>query len=343
MPEETKTLSKTEAENIAIKIYRESLKNRNYRLYEKFFIYISRYFMDPSEFIMNDLVEGLSENYPTGVRNNAYLNITNSYKDNISGSYLESDARTLCTTLRDLVNNLNMHVKDDVRYIGMTSFDDKLLSTILYSCPLIISPDSNLQKASVWSADQPIGYMKRCLHEPNYFFNHKAFYDMVEIPLMSTPISQSEYDFITNEDNYKNEFEKVKNITDRIIIQWFNSEATTWKEDITSLIDKNTLSREKIAVYNRVFNSISNISAKYLKFFSDFSELKDIIVLEYVFPKIIDEVVIESDELEVIKFEPILGDKIMGFIDSMQSDMDICSTDIDSYTRDLIESYNTKA
>ena len=269
---------------IILNSYVKILKERDLHLFEKFFTYVSVYYNSVDELLFNDSVCKVSVSKPLSVCTSKYNEILKSYKDGLVGSPLEADLRNLVTSCSSMINGINRYKYRYLDDLKLTKWP-KMMEEQFKLFPLLKPPGAP-KDPDIWAAGSPIGFMARGLFNGNFIFDHESFYKVLIKALKNFTDPESTIQHWIDNDFPEEGISEVTEILDVYINEWFNAAST---EGLTFLdkIAYNSLSEmQKISFASLVENN-TNREVMALEFLTNFSSIKNMVIIEEVLPKIV--------------------------------------------------------
>jgi len=324
-------------QQIAVKIYREELKKEEYsayRYYEKIFSYVKRFFSDTNSYLLSDKVMYINDtNLALITRMSLYNKFYNMYQQDITSSSFYFFTTDMCLELENLMNGFLRGydiVVDDQRYglyglihdLGFTSWVEKFKNTLSTNTVLVPAPNVNVSE-EIWSNSSPFGFMFRELSDPNYFYDHSAFYDFFEYSLgKETPDHDKEY-------------------YDAKVVEWMRSDTGYFADKLQGILDEIFVDSSNYNSYTILKDNLTNEIALMVLSYINFAYVKYFILKENVVSKLIkldSPIVTESNMNRQNIYDT--NNNIDSFLTTMSDMMNVCRQDLIDYTNEIITTFN---
>lgn len=332
--------------------YRETLKNlptsdRRNTYYERIFKYVKRFFNDTNNFLLDDNVKYISDkNLAISTRASLYNKFYNEYISHITDSSFYFFTSDMCLELESLMNGFlrgysiekngkTYQLYELITALGFTSWVEKFKQTLSTNAVLVPSPVTGVD-TNMWSNSNPIGFMFRELSDPNFFYDHSAFYDFFKHALGSwqDPVEKLDYN--------SEEFKSNKLLYDKAVINWLKSSTGDFVDAMNSLLSEIFVDSENYNSYTILKEGLNNEIALAILSYIDFSYTKFFILKENVISILIgvpSPIISEAEgsyRYNIYDFKT----NIDSFLETMSDMMNICRSDLIAYTIEQINTFN---
>ena len=297
--------------------------------YERFFKYITVVLKDPSVFLLNEQstsLKSLSLVESSTSRKIAYNEIKAIYSSNIAYTSLSEAINLFTTDANAFLSAINVSRLAETSALGWVSWADELKTSLMLSCPLISDPSLNSLQENLWGNDTPLGYMYRGIYKGSYKYNGLLFIKTLSslasfVSANAGTLALEEISTLYEAKDYS----AIRAVTDPFIVRYYETESNMATSFYASLRSSELSRDEKIAL-DGLFAEMNNRECIQTQFITDFSYFGLLLIVEEILPELVSGMA--------------KGNIITGFIESLDSDSDVLTTELEKYTTLVVAAHN---